>query len=132
MFFSNAADGANRFYYDVSMFTNGTSPDITGYMAGWTTKQIAQKSNNWNQNNYHRYSNPAYDAIVDQMRTTTDTAKLAQLGIQANDILIKDVVVIPLVNRFQVASGKSKALQGTNLNPWDSEMWNIADWYKTP
>ncbi len=132
VFFSNAADGANRFYYDVSMFTNGTSPDITGYMAGWTTKQIAQKSNNWNQNNYHRYSNPAYDAIVDQMRTTTDTAKLAQLGIQANDILIKDVVVIPLVNRFQVASGKSKALQGTNLNPWDSEMWNIADWYKTP
>jgi len=132
VFFSNAADGANRFYYDVSMFTNGASPDITGYMAGWTTKQIAQKSNNWNQNNYHRYSNPAYDAIVDQMRVTTDTAKLAQLGIQANDILIKDVVVIPLVNRFQVASGKSKALQGTNLNPWDSEMWNIADWYKTP
>jgi peptide/nickel transport system substrate-binding protein len=132
VFFSNAADGANRFYYDLSMFTNGSTPDITGYMAGWTTKQIAQKSNNWNQNNYHRYSNPAYDAIVEQMRTTTDQTKLNQLGIQANDILIKDVVVIPLVNRFQVASGKSKALQGTNLNPWDSEMWNIADWYKTP
>ena len=132
VFFSNAADGANRMYYDLTMFTNGSTPDITGYMAGWTTKQIAQKSNNWNQNNYHRYSNPAYDAIVDQMRSTTDPAKLAQLGIQANDILIKDVVVIPLVNRFQVASGKSKALQGTNLNPWDSEMWNIADWYKTP
>ena len=132
VFFSNAADGANRFYYDLSMFTNGTAPDITGYMSNWTTKQIAQKSNNWNQQNYHRYSNPAYDAIVEQMRTTTDQAKLNQLGIQANDILIKDVVVIPLVNRFQVASGKSKALQGTNLNPWDSEMWNIADWYKTP
>jgi peptide/nickel transport system substrate-binding protein len=132
VFFSNAADGANRMYYDLTMYTNGASPDITGYMAGWTTKQIAQKSNNWNQNNYHRYSNPAYDAIVDQMRTTTDQAKLNQLGIQANDILIKDVVVIPLVNRFQVASGKSKTLQGTNLNPWDSEMWNIADWYKTP
>jgi len=132
VFFSNAADGANRFYYDLSMFTNGTTPDITGYMANWTTKQIAQKSNNWNQQNYHRYSNPAYDAIVEQMRSTTDQTKLNQLGIQANDILIKDVVVIPLVNRFQVASGKSKTLQGTNLNPWDSEMWNIADWYKTP
>jgi len=132
VFFSNAADGANRFYYDLSMFTNGSTPDITGYMSGWTTKQIAQKSNNWNQTHYHRYSNPAYDAIVEQMRTTTDQTKLNALGIQANDILIKDVVVIPLVNRFQVASGKSKALQGTNLNPWDSEMWNIADWYKTP
>jgi peptide/nickel transport system substrate-binding protein len=132
VFFSNAADGANRMYYDLTMYTNGSTPDITGYMSGWTTKQIAQKSNNWNQNNYHRYTNPAYDAIVDQMRTTTDQTKLNQLGIQANDILIKDVVVIPLVNRFQVASAKSKTLQGTNLNPWDSEMWNIADWYKTP
>jgi peptide/nickel transport system substrate-binding protein len=132
VFFSNAADGANRFYYDVSMFTNGTTPDITSYMAQWTTKQIAQKSNNWNQNNYHRYSNPAYDTIVDNMRKETDAAKINQMGIQANDILVSDVVVIPLVNRFQVASAKSKTLQGTNLNPWDSEMWNIADWYKTP
>ena len=132
VFFTNAADGANRFYYDVTMFTNGTTPDVTGYMSQWTTKQIAQKSNNWNQTNYHRYTNPAYDAIVEQMRTTTDQAKLNQLGIQANDILINDIVVIPLVNRFQVASGKSKTLQGTNLNPWDSEMWNIAEWYKNP
>ena len=132
VFFSNGADGANRFYYDVSMFTNGTSPDITSYLAGWTTKQIAQKSNNWNQNNYHRYSNPAYDTLVENMRKETDPAKIAQMGIQGNDILVGDVVVIPLVNRFQVASAKSKTLQGTNLNPWDSEMWNIADWYKTP
>jgi len=132
VFFSNAADGANRFYYDVSMFTNGTTPDITSYMAQWTTKQIAQKSNNWNQNNYHRYTNPAYDTIVDTMRKETDPLKINALGIQANDIIVGDVVVIPLVNRFQVASAKSKTLQGTNLNPWDSEMWNIADWYKNP
>jgi peptide/nickel transport system substrate-binding protein len=132
VFFTNAADGANRFYYDVTMFTNGSTPDITSYMAGWTTRAIAQKSNNWNQNNYHRYSNPAYDTIVDNMRKETDPAKIAALGIQANDILVSDIVVIPLVNRFQVASGKSKTLLGTNLNPWDSEMWNIAEWYKTP
>lgn len=133
VFFTNTSnDGANKMYYDVTMYTNGSTPDITSYMSGWTTKQIAQKSNNWNQTNYHRYSNPAYDAIVDQMRKETDPAKINQLGIQANDIIVGDVVVIPLVNRFQVASAKSKALQGTNLNPWDSEMWNIAEWYKTP
>ena len=133
VFFTNTSnDGANKMFYDVTMYTNGTTPDISSYMSGWTTKQIAQKSNNWNQNNYHRYSNPAYDAIVDQMRKETDPAKINLLGIQANDIIVGDVVVIPLVNRFQVASAKSKTLLGTNLNPWDSEMWNIADWYKTP
>jgi len=133
VFFTNTSnDGANKMFYDVTMYTNGTTPDISSYMSAWTTKQIAQKSNNWNQTNYHRYSNPAYDAIVDQMRKETDPAKINQLGIQANDIIVGDVVVIPLVNRFQVASAKSKTLLGTNLNPWDSEMWNIADWYKTP
>jgi peptide/nickel transport system substrate-binding protein len=133
VFFTNTAvDGANHFFYDVTMYTNGSTPDITSYASGWTTKQIAQKSNNWNQTNYHRYSNPQYDALVDQMRKETDQTKINQLAIQANDIIVGDVVVIPLVNRFQVASGKSKTLQGTNLNPWDSEMWNIADWYKTP
>ena len=133
VFFTNTSnDGANKMFYDVTMYTNGTSPDITNYMSNWTTKQIAQKSNNWNQGNYHRYSNPAYDAIVDQMRKETDPAKINLLGIQANDIIVGEVVVIPLVNRFQVASAKSKTLLGTNLNPWDSEMWNIADWYKTP
>ena len=133
VFFTNTSnDGANKMFYDVTMYTNGTTPDISSYMSGWTTKQIAQKSNNWNQTNYHRYSNPAYDAIVDQMRKETDPAKINLLGIQANDIIVGDVVVIPLVNRFQVASAKSKTLLGTNLNPWDSEMWNIADWYKTP
>jgi peptide/nickel transport system substrate-binding protein len=133
VFFTNTAnDGANKFFYDVTMYTNGSTPDIASYASGWTTKNIAQKSNNWNQTNYHRYSNPQYDTLVDQMRKETDPAKIYQLAIQANDIIVGDVVVIPLVNRFQVASAKSKALQGTNLNPWDSEMWNIADWYKTP
>jgi peptide/nickel transport system substrate-binding protein len=133
VFFTNTSnDGANKMFYDVTMYTNGSTPDITSYASGWTTKQIAQKSNNWNQTNYHRYSNPTYDALVEQMRKETDTAKIYQMAIQANDIIVGDVVVIPLVNRFQVASGKSKTLQGTNLNPWDSEMWNIADWYKTP
>jgi peptide/nickel transport system substrate-binding protein len=132
VFFNNTTpDGANKMYYDVTMYTNGTTPDVTAYANFWTTKQIAQRSNNWNFGNYHRYSNPAYDAIVDQMYKETEQSKINALAIKANDILISDVVVIPLVNRFQVASGKSKKLQGTKLTPWDSEMWNISDWYKT-
>ena len=131
-FFSNTTvEGANHFYYDVHMYTNGTDPDPTSYLeANWTTKNIAQKSNNWNLYNYSRYSNPAYDTLVEQLRKETDPAKRNQLAIQANDILVGDVVVIPLVNRFKVASGKSKTLKGTSLTGWDSEMWNIADWYK--
>jgi hypothetical protein len=41
------------------------------------------------------------------------------------------VVVIPMVARTQPTDGKSKALQGNKANPWDSVLWNIADWTKT-
>jgi peptide/nickel transport system substrate-binding protein len=47
-----------------------------------------------------------------------------------NDLLVSDVVVIALVARNSPVSGISKSLKGTVPNPWDSEMWNIADWSK--
>jgi peptide/nickel transport system substrate-binding protein len=47
-----------------------------------------------------------------------------------NDLLVSDVVVIALVARNSPVSGIAKTLKGTVPNPWDSEMWNIADWSK--
>jgi len=40
------------------------------------------------------------------------------------------VVVIPLVARRSPVTGVSKQLKGIVANPWDSEMWNIANWTK--
>jgi peptide/nickel transport system substrate-binding protein len=131
VFFTNTSpDGANKMYYDVTMYTNGTDPDPTSYLAQWTCAKVTAKANNWNFNNYHRWCNPAYDALVDQLRKESDPAKRNDLAIKANDILVGEVVTIPLVNRFAVASGRSKSLKGVVLTGWDSEMWQIADWTK--
>ena len=130
-FFTNTSpDGANHFWSDVEMYTNSGDPDPTSYFVGWTTKQIAAKANNWQFGNYHRYSNPDFDTIVDQLRKETDQNKRNQLAIKANDLLVSDVVVIPLINRTFATSGVSKSLKGVDPTPWDSEMWNIADWTK--
>ena len=88
------------------------------------------KANNWQFGNYHRYSNPDLDAVVDSLRKETDQKKRNDLAIKANDILVSDVVVIPLINRTFATSGVSKSLKGVDPTPWDSEMWNIADWTK--
>src|SRR5207245_7425642 len=111
-FFTNTSpDGANHFWADVEMFTNSGDPDPTGYFSSsWTCKAATGKANNWNFGNYDRYCNPAFDAIVDQLRTETDSAKRNQLAIQANDTLIKDVVIIPLITRLDpTPDGVSKA-----------------------
>jgi peptide/nickel transport system substrate-binding protein len=125
-------DTAAHFYADVEMFTNGSSgPDMTNYLAGWTTGQIAQQSNQWHGDNYHRYSNPQFDQLWQQYKVETDQQKRDQLAIQMNDILVNDVVVIPLVARTQPTDGKSKQIQGNKPNPWDTVLWNVAEWTKT-
>jgi peptide/nickel transport system substrate-binding protein len=91
---------------------------------------MASKANNWLLGNRGRYSNKDFDAIVAQLRTETDAAKRAQLVVQANDVLIQDVAVIPLVQRAAVTSGVIKTLKGVDPSPWDSEMYNVADWSK--
>jgi hypothetical protein len=45
-----------------------------------------------------------------------------------NDLLVSDAVVIPLVARTQPSDAKSKRLRGIKPKPWDSPLWNIADW----
>jgi peptide/nickel transport system substrate-binding protein len=122
-------DTASKFFTDIEMFTNGAeSPDFENYLAGWTTEEIKTKAGNWSGNNYERYSNPEYDKTFAELKKETDVAKRNQLYIKLNDILVSDVVVIPLVARKSPVSGVSKKLKGIKPNPWDSEMWNIADW----
>mgnify|MGYP003301992841 CR=1 FL=1 len=42
------------------------------------------------------YSNPAYDAIVDQVKTESDPAKFAELVKQADELVSADYPVLPL------------------------------------
>jgi len=132
VFFANDAgnpDTVSHMYADVAMYTNNyEQPDPTSYLCDFTTSQIASKANGWQLANAQRYSNKAYDALCDQLRAETDEAKRKDTILKMNDILVQDVVVIPLVARPQVASGINKNLKGVNPNPWESEMWNIADW----
>ena len=132
-FFSSgeSPDTAAKFFTDVEMFTNGAeSPDPTNYLSGWTSQEIKTSAGKWSGNNYERWSNKTYDDMYASLKKETDPAKRRDLIIKMNDLLVTDVVIIPLVARKSPVSGVSKQLKGIKANPWDSEMWNIADWTK--
>jgi len=131
-FFSNTSPGgADRFWADVQTYADGGDPDPTAYLtAGWTTGQISARANDWLLVNRARYSNTDFDALVARLLSETDPAKRADIARQANDLLIQDVAVIPLVQRSAVTSGVAKSLKGVDPSPWDSEMYNVADWTK--
>ena len=92
-------DMAAKFYADVEMFTSGTGNLILRpFWRGWTCDQVAQKSNNWSGANYERFCNPQYDQMYQQLKKETDPTKRKDLIIKLNDILVNDVVDIPLIS----------------------------------
>ncbi len=121
-------DADARFLHDMEMYTSSpTVPDAGDWFRRWTTSQIAQKSNNWSLPNYTRFSDPQYDALVDQLQKELNPEKRAQLQIQCNDYIVSHWVEIPIVDRNSV-DGRRADLLNTNPTPWDYAAWNIAYW----
>ena len=74
-----------------------------------------------------RWSNPAYDALSAKMSISSAMKDRIRLTKAMNDMLMQDYAMIPLIHRGNV-SAHSNTLSGVRMNPWDSELWNIADW----
>ena len=124
----SSPDTFQKFFSDVEMYTNnfdGTDPEA--YMGGWVCSEAPTPANNWLGANMPRYCNPAYDALSAEMSGTGDLNERARLAKSMNDMLIQDGAIIALVHRGNV-SAHANSLAGVKLNPWDSELWNIADW----
>ena len=72
----------------------------------------------------------AYDELIDELARTGDIAKRGEIAIKMNNMLTKDSnTIVPLVHRGRV-SAHASSLGGVVLNVWDSELWNVADWYR--
>jgi len=143
VFFSGTNEqDINHFYTDINMYTNNPStPFPIAYMQDWYAgpngENIAQRENNWSGQNYPRYNNPEFDALYEEVRDETDLERAAELLIRMNDILIEDIVVVPLVNR---AAGKyavarsllhgdgDAAEDNVGLSPYETNYWNIMNW----
>lgn len=123
-------DTFQKFYADVEMYTNnfdGTDPE--GYMANWACDQAPRPETQWQGNNIMRFCSEEYDALIAEMAVTGDIDERARLAKAMNDMLMQEFVIIPLTHRGR-NSAHSNSLGGVELNVWDSELWNIADWYR--
>jgi peptide/nickel transport system substrate-binding protein len=128
---AGSPDTFQKFYADVEMYANnfdGTDPEP--YLAQYLCNKIPGPDNQWQGENINRFCDPAYDALSAEFATTADVAKRSELAKKMNDMLTKDsMVIIPLVDRGRL-SAASNALGGVNLNVWDTEMWNVQDWFR--
>jgi peptide/nickel transport system substrate-binding protein len=131
VFFTTGAgqiDNYPHFYTDLQMFTTGPDlPDPQNFLRRYITSERAQKSNNWPGTNVARYSNPQMDDLWNKAAVELDPEKRNQLFIQMNDLAVNDVVEISLVARTG-ATAKSKTLKWSANSPWDSNLWDTANW----
>lgn len=119
-----------HFYADIQMYNTGPgSPDPQAHMNRFVSWEIAQKANNWSGRNIIRWSNADYDRLWKQAEAELDPVKRAALIIRMNDLLIEDVVIIPVVWRNGVVAVSHK-LHGMQLTTWDSNLWDLAYWYR--
>jgi len=124
-------DTFQKFYADVEMYANnfdGTDPQA--YLAAYRCGGEPKPDSQWQGENINRFCDPAYDAMIDELGATADIAERGRLARAMNDMLTKDTMTImPLVDRGR-NSAHSNSLGGVVLNTWDSELWNVSDWYR--
>ncbi|HMD66734.1 MAG TPA: peptide ABC transporter substrate-binding protein [Stellaceae bacterium] len=123
-------DTARKFYSDIQMYTVGTPsvPDPELFMLWFVSWEIASKDNKWQGRNPMRWRSDAYDEAFRAAQGELDPVKRAALFIKMNDMVVEDVVVIPIINRRWVAAMSNK-LRAT-LSGWDNDFWNLKDWYR--
>jgi peptide/nickel transport system substrate-binding protein len=119
-----------HFYSDLQMYTTTmTAPDPQRFMDQFTTAQISSKANKWSGRNVTRWSNDEYDRAWKAAEAEMDPVKRAALFIKCNDLVIQNVVVIPVVWRPRVAAISSR-LREAQQSGWDSDFWNLPNWYR--
>ncbi|MEW9919117.1 peptide ABC transporter substrate-binding protein [Marimonas sp. MJW-29] len=124
-------DTFQKFYADVEMYANtfnGTDPQA--YLAAYRCGNEPKPASQWQGENINRFCDPAYDALIDELARTGELDKRSEIAKKMNDMITSETMtIVPLVNRARV-SAHANSLGGIKLNVWDSELWNIADWYR--
>jgi len=130
-----ASDPANpdtfsHFYTDLQMYTTTmTEPDPQRFMDQFTSWEVSAKDNKFALTNKTRWRNDEYDKLWKAAEHEMDPVKRAALFIKMNDLVIQNVVVIPVVARPSVAA-ISNRLRDAVQSGWDSNFWALAYWSK--
>ncbi|CUH76716.1 peptide ABC transporter substrate-binding protein [Tropicibacter naphthalenivorans] len=123
-------DTFQKFYADVEMYANtfnGTDPQ--SYLGNRLCDKAPTPASQWQGENVSRFCDPEYDALHAELTKTSDIAERQRIGRELSKMAFERGSIIPIVHRGRL-SAHSNTLGGVDLNVWDSELWNVADWYR--
>jgi peptide/nickel transport system substrate-binding protein len=122
-------DTYTHFYTDIQMYTTTmTQPDPELFMNQFTSWEVASKDNKWQLRNITRWKSEEYDKLYRSAESELDPVKRAALFIKMNELVIQNIVVIPVVFRPRVAAIANT--MRVEQSGWDSDFWNVHNWYR--
>jgi peptide/nickel transport system substrate-binding protein len=122
-------DTYSHFSTDIQMYTTTmTQPDPELFMNQFTSWEFASKDNKWQGRNITRWKSEEYDKLYKAAESELDPVKRAALFIKMNEMVIQQVVVIPVVFRPRVAAVSNRL--HVEQSGWDSDFWNLQNWFK--
>jgi peptide/nickel transport system substrate-binding protein len=118
-----------HFSTDLQMYTTTmTQPDPELFMNQFVSWEVASKANKWQGRNIVRWQNKEYDDNYKAGQAELDPVKRAENFIKANDMVVDNYIVIPIVTRPLVSAQGTKVT--CNISGWDNNTWDIQDWFK--
>jgi len=122
-------DTYTHFYTDIQMYTTTmTQPDPELFMNQFTSWEVASKANKWQGRNITRWRSEDYDKLYRSAESELDPVKRAALFIRMNELVIQNIVVIPVVFRPRVAAIANT--MRVEQSGWDSDFWALQNWYR--
>jgi len=119
-----------HFYCDLQMYTTTmTQPDPETFLLQFVSWEVATKENKWQGRNITRWTSKEADDAFKASQTELDPVKRAAHFVKINDLACNDHAVIPVVYRPTVQALSSK-LRGAYASGWDSNFWDLHNWYK--
>ncbi|MEJ0076789.1 MAG: peptide ABC transporter substrate-binding protein [Alphaproteobacteria bacterium] len=119
-----------HFYCDLQMYTTTmTQPDPETFLLQFVSWEVATKENKWQGRNITRWTDKEADDAFKASQTELDPVKRAAHFIKINDLACNDHAVISVVYRPTVQAVASK-LRGAISSGWDSNFWDLHNWYK--
>lgn len=124
-----------HFYSDVQLYTDGaTSAYPVNYVKYWyagpDNENVSQRGNGYSGTNKTRWVNAEYDAAFDELVALVDPEDVAAQFILLNDMVVNNVVEIPLVQTFADLYAINNRIRKENVvvNPFGDLYWNLANW----
>jgi peptide/nickel transport system substrate-binding protein len=121
-------DTESHFYADLQLSPKILrQPDPQAFMRAFCSWEVAQKANKWAGVNVSRFRNDEYDRLWRAAEGEMDPTKRAAMFIRMNDLVVQNVVVIPVIIRHAVFA-TSTAIRGFDFSPFSGPLWRLVYW----